>query len=598
MIYSKQCLKCGKDFTFNENQIEALSQTEQLLCAKENLDFVNMVKVTCSYCGTSSLVPPKTLNAVKDSGDLTASQDFTALASRLESLKARAFEVPGPLFNEQRKQIIEAWLANFATNLEAAARSLTGGLDMNGRPISRQQIAEAVDHMCKEYSQGLQRLEEVCGPRIRQDFEALMTEARSLISNGQPAGLLAKVPPPTSTPSDSVSTEVPPLWEREPATQGATSRELKQRLEEAARRFDRPPRAWLYWIAVALGLLIGFAISNMGYSLWWSVPSALIVFVALGILIDVLRTGPWGTKKYLEHTCREMGLNQGDLLEHLPLRLQNAPGVLEFLDQQAFQKGMERRRGQIETRVNASLAQPKAIDEAIINEALAQREDKPLRKSLAPTEIVSDAARIQAVSAIAQAIAKERQQVIAERNRRTGDLLLNSVGTGVDINTSLQQALDQANQQMSGEFAKFYIVYGILSGILLPLLKGWRWHDAIDTIMGWPDNLHPSVGLAVFLQGYWQEPPDSAISPEVMASRTMCWIYVYPNRWETLDQLLEDAQFHRSALRDGKVKLKALKKQWRDFAVEIKRQTNPLLKREEHKEAASKAMKLCTKLIV
>ena len=62
--YEKKCQKCGRTFTFTESGMESLSRTEQMICAKENLDFTNMVKVTCTLCGTPSLAPRNQLREV------------------------------------------------------------------------------------------------------------------------------------------------------------------------------------------------------------------------------------------------------------------------------------------------------------------------------------------------------------------------------------------------------------------------------------------------------------------------------------------------------------------------------------------------------
>lgn len=84
MTYSKQCGKCGGIFTFGEEQIEPLSRTEQLICAKENLDFVNMVKITCSLCGTPSLTPRADLKTIDDSSHSLEPHDLSETVAAQE----------------------------------------------------------------------------------------------------------------------------------------------------------------------------------------------------------------------------------------------------------------------------------------------------------------------------------------------------------------------------------------------------------------------------------------------------------------------------------------------------------------------------------
>jgi DNA-directed RNA polymerase subunit RPC12/RpoP len=49
------CKKCNQEFLWIQGNPQQLSQMEQLICAKENLPFAIMKKITCPYCGTQSL---------------------------------------------------------------------------------------------------------------------------------------------------------------------------------------------------------------------------------------------------------------------------------------------------------------------------------------------------------------------------------------------------------------------------------------------------------------------------------------------------------------------------------------------------------------
>jgi hypothetical protein len=265
---------------------------------------------------------------------------------------------------------------------------------------------------------------------------------------------------------------------------------------------------------------------------------------------------------------------------------------LEYLDESAFKRGMERNRGAIESRVNAALDQPETVNERAIGAALSANETKDIDPRLTTTPLSDEQAKIQVLAAVSEAVSKEKQRLIAERNRRAGDLMLSTVGSNVDINTALQQSLQQAGAQMGPQFARFYLGYGILNAAVLPLVKGWSWHEGVDTFMGWPGEVPPSLGLGAFLQGYWQDNPSDAISSALLASRTMCWVYHYPKKWETLKRLLEDVALHQSGT--GKLQAQALKPQWRQFAQEISRHAELLSKREEHKDSAETVKKQCS----
>jgi len=95
-----------------------------------------------------------------------------------------AFDAPGPLFNEQRRQILSTWLRNFAVNLGAAVSAVETGKDMSGEPISTQEILQGLMRMCDDYGRSdvLKRLEDVCGQSIRSRFEAILRDVRSVAS--------------------------------------------------------------------------------------------------------------------------------------------------------------------------------------------------------------------------------------------------------------------------------------------------------------------------------------------------------------------------------------------------------------------------------
>ena len=54
--YSYQCSHCKSAVTVNPANITPLSGVEEALCAKHNMDFTQMTKVTCPSCNQSSLV--------------------------------------------------------------------------------------------------------------------------------------------------------------------------------------------------------------------------------------------------------------------------------------------------------------------------------------------------------------------------------------------------------------------------------------------------------------------------------------------------------------------------------------------------------------
>lgn len=156
-----------------------------MICAKEGLDFSRMVKVTCSHCGTPSLAPRSQFQEAgrrdpRPGGEVP--HELAPLIAKVNSLASRAFDAPGPLFDESRRQILTQWLGNFARNLQAVATALRDGRDMSGHVISAAQAGEGLQRMCDEYGKSvvLQRLEHVCGAGVRREFEAVLKEATAL----------------------------------------------------------------------------------------------------------------------------------------------------------------------------------------------------------------------------------------------------------------------------------------------------------------------------------------------------------------------------------------------------------------------------------
>lgn len=49
------CNRCNRMFAFSQGKPQDLTQVEQLLCARENLPFSRMSKISCPYCGQQVL---------------------------------------------------------------------------------------------------------------------------------------------------------------------------------------------------------------------------------------------------------------------------------------------------------------------------------------------------------------------------------------------------------------------------------------------------------------------------------------------------------------------------------------------------------------
>lgn len=99
-----QCKNCGRTHSWSSGNPQPLSQQEQLICAKENLPFAAMKRVTCPHCGVSSLAPgPHGSDAlpVAASSASAVEQAPSAPASDLGPASGPAFglgaQAPSPL---------------------------------------------------------------------------------------------------------------------------------------------------------------------------------------------------------------------------------------------------------------------------------------------------------------------------------------------------------------------------------------------------------------------------------------------------------------------------------------------------------------------
>ena len=307
------------------------------------------------------------------------------------------------------------------------------------------------------------------------------------------------------------------------------------------------------------------------------------------------RRAPSSVQAALMRACRRAGLTKEQAVSHLTLRLRNAPDVLEFLDAETFTRTMQERFTHVQDRVASALAQPFAVDES----AIRRLATNPTAQGRLPDFRGHDpqALRIQAVHVVGKVVSEQIDALISGRLKRAGTLMMNNAGAQVDTGTLLQMCIQQANAEMTAQWAQFYAVYALLGGPLVQVLKGWDWEEAIDAIMAWPGDTHPFLGLAAFLQGYWgNENPENLIAPRVLAGRAMGWLYCYPDRWETLKRALEMAGIHAAAIRHGRVETSALKQQWREFATEVARLATILKDREAHKTEADGTLEHCKKL--
>lgn len=212
-MYGVTCQKCSQTYSLHSNDLKELSQVDQMICVKEGLDWTKMVRITCPNCSTSALVPRMKLIWTEGTTGTVKTLEpalFEASLIDTRTLLTKAFDEPGPLFTLDRKQILTKWFENFASNIEAAQIAFQTGRDIQGHPMTGQQLFEAVERMCSEYEQGLNRLEEVCGKAVRERFEAILSRLRAELQTktspvtkpetgslpGEPAKLAADVSVP------------------------------------------------------------------------------------------------------------------------------------------------------------------------------------------------------------------------------------------------------------------------------------------------------------------------------------------------------------------------------------------------------------------
>jgi len=191
MKFAKTCGHCNRSFTLTEAGMQPLSQVEQLLAQKEGLDWTRMVKVTCTECGTSSLVNEAELRAV------TAGE---VVDERLASMAARVRAVKAGVTHE----VLSKWLENLAHNLDEASVAAISGRDRNGTAMSRAQLAEALERMRGEYAKGLDRLEQVAGADARARIGRVLEEMQEW-TKGAPE---ARTTPTAPTIPDTIPFDI------------------------------------------------------------------------------------------------------------------------------------------------------------------------------------------------------------------------------------------------------------------------------------------------------------------------------------------------------------------------------------------------------
>jgi len=289
-------------------------------------------------------------------------------------------------------------------------------------------------------------------------------------------------------------------------------------------------------------------------------------------------------------------VDEAPAVEQIDLRITiYAPDVREFLDPEGFKRCMQRRLISIERLVTGVLENPSCVNEDAVRETVSNPTGKADIAQLGRGD--PRVLRIQATQVVCKVISEQLKSIISARMKRAGEIMIRYAGNQVDIGTLLEACIQQANSEMTSQWARFYAVYAVLGGALMKIVKSWEWEEAIDTLMGWPGELRPALGLAAFLQGYWaDEQGQNGVSPKVLAGRVMCWVYCYPDRWETVKRTMEMAGVHEAALRQGKIALQALTQQWREFAAEIARHAELLKQREEHKGEAEATLKHCKKV--
>jgi hypothetical protein len=136
-MFAATCGKCSASYTIPPEGLQPLSRVEQMICLKEGLDFSQMVKVTCTQCGTASLVTRQKLvpvGAPRDQGvgPVDHLLPFAGQVMEVKYILIQAFDHPGELFNEERRVTLTSWMENFAKNLLAAQSAFRSGRDSSG----------------------------------------------------------------------------------------------------------------------------------------------------------------------------------------------------------------------------------------------------------------------------------------------------------------------------------------------------------------------------------------------------------------------------------------------------------------------------------
>jgi len=368
---------------------------------------------------------------------------------------------------------------------------------------------------------------------------------------------------------------------------------FEEAMREAERLLDKGRGQWLPVLtgAIAFGAAVPFGLWPAG------IVAGAAGLIVGGIVLATLRKGPWGPKGVIVRACARAGLKREQAVPHLPARLRDAPDIREFLDCPGFKQEMQERSDATQRRVQSALAKPLCIDESAVRNMVSHPKEQ-LVFGGASDDI--ETTRIQAVHAVCTVVGAEMNSIISARMKRAGDLMMRQPfgqSGAADVSTVLQAAVSQANAEMTQQWAEFYRLYAILGGSLMKILKEWQPDEAIDTLMGWPGDLHPFPAMSGFLQAFWETHKNgSGVPPRMLAGRTMCWIYCFPDRWETLKRTTEMATVHEAALREGKVVAHALKPQWREFGKEISRHATILAAREEHKSNAEATLENCVKM--
>ncbi len=519
------------------------------------------------------------------------------LAEDVQDLADHAFSNPGPLFNEQRREIFTKWFSNFSRNLKAVITALQTGKDMAGNTIRLEKVAGGLGKMCNEYGKMVQRLEEVCGQQVRLKFEGFLKRASDLALDikkeyGQERNGEGPPVPPKPMGENLAAPQnlsVKPFPVQPPKPKIETSQTLQLELDEAAKILDRGAgHLKLSTVVCAVLLLISLAIH------WILFLVILIPFVVLLIFYIAAKYESKSKRvlSILSSICAKHNLGEQKLVPHLPTRLANTPDVLEGLDEKGFKQEMDERLHRIEEIVQWGLSNPKCVNEAAVNAVLARHGEGGLNQDIIiGGNIISS--RIQAIDLVGKIISEQHKNIISARMKRAGQYMMDNIGETPDPAALLKLGLAHADNDMTLQWARFYVLYGILGGGLLKASLGWPWEDAIDTVMGWPGDLRPFLGLSAFLQGFFLGlDKKDRISPRIVAGRVMCWIYAFPDRVETLRHCLEMATVHQGTITD----LQGLKEPWRSFAKEIVRLSLPLRKDKRYMNDIPTLLELCAKI--